>query len=140
MISRKTANILATNYCNEFACDSVYKEKLYDFLFDHDLSAWFCNATKKLYTSRSLKEFVMKLHTGETAYDATKDWTWEARRQLGQTYLEKLVTIIWAHPVAQYDMDYRIRKKKDDRAELKKRVELDGYKFVSGQEKGTQLI
>jgi hypothetical protein len=54
MISRKTANLLGQNYMDSFSGERVYRSDLYDFLFDHDFSAWFCNAAKRLTLPRSV--------------------------------------------------------------------------------------
>ena len=131
MISRKSANLLGQNYMNSFSSQRVDDDTLYDFLFDHDYSSWFCNAAKKIIWPRSLKEFVMKLHTGESTHNATKDWTWGERRRLGQTYLEKLAADIWQYPIDSYFTSHDRYTK--DRNELKKQIEFDGYKFMQGR-------
>jgi len=104
MISRRTALALAKVFEKRFRSYQrprgsrsgyyiVDDDGLYDFLFQHDYSAWFCNMAKTTRTSvgtRKLEEFIMKLHTGETQCDATPNWTWEQRQQLGQQYLHNL--------------------------------------------------
>lgn len=112
MISRRSAIALAEVYAHAFHYSytrknysygstqyhTVNTDALYDFLYAHDFSPWFCNQAKKTgnsstkYTTgiRKLKEFVMRLHTGETQADATHGWTWDQRKALGQDYLHNL--------------------------------------------------
>src|SRR5689334_15954488 len=111
MISRRTALALAEVYAAAFYSryetgGGLYQvsshryhvevEKLYDFLYSCNCAPWFCNLSKntgddaddRSRATRKLKEFIMKLHTGETQYDITPKWTWEQRQKLGQEYLE----------------------------------------------------
>lgn len=96
MISRRSA--LATAQLFEFtfryyAGSSYYSRtrELYDFLFEREYQAWFCNLARAVGTSsRGVKEFVMQVHTGETLASATKSWSWEQREALGQRYLADL--------------------------------------------------
>ena len=97
MISRRSAIAIAAAYASRF---SIYRsrphsyrvlnDRLYDFLFENDFEAWFCNAVKRINTQRSLKEWVMRIHTGETLVKATPNWEWPARAKLGQNYLRNL--------------------------------------------------
>jgi len=68
----------------------VYRDSLYDFLYELDYQAWFCNASKKFSYIRSLKAWFLRIHTGETLVNATPDWPWEKRQALGQQYLRNL--------------------------------------------------
>ncbi|MCH7725793.1 MAG: hypothetical protein IH991_04830 [Planctomycetes bacterium] len=131
MISRRTARIVGQNYGSDFCYKTVSHEELYDFLFDHDYSPWFCNGAKRMQYSqcRVLKDYIMQLHTGETQVAATKEWTWEQRHQLGQTYLEKLACDILNKPVT-YD-PHGSREK--NRHELQSNLELDGYEYRNGR-------
>jgi hypothetical protein len=145
MISRKTTIELAeifafcfskyhsnrsTGYgSNNSGYYNVDNDKLYDFVFKHDYEAWFCNLTKdiKSYSNtRPLKEFIMKIHTGETVSSATQKWTWEQRRQLGQRYIRDLSEDIlndWSILAGQYNQK--------EGGEMAKKLEanlaLDGY-------------
>lgn len=68
-------------------------ERIYDYLFDNDYDGWFCNSSKATYENyetRKFKEFIMKLHTGESLVNGTPTWTWEQRQKLGQRYLHDL--------------------------------------------------
>lgn len=108
-----------------------YKE-LYDFLFDEGHSAWFCNAARATYASvgtREFKDFMMRLHTGESLVAGTPNWSWPQRETLGQRYLKDLAEDILAHwddrsPESTYLRDKLI--------ELKRSMELDGFKYISG--------
>ena len=132
MISRRTANLIGQNYSADFCSKTVSVNSLYDFLFDHDYSSWFCNGVKRMQHSpcRRLKEYVMKLHTGETQFDATTDWSWDQRKQLGQTYLEKLACDILNWPVSLYDPHESYKKKRE---ELTSTLELDGYEYKNNR-------
>jgi len=78
MISRRTGKKIAdffhecfVNYRHSTYGGYTYtlaNNKLYDFLYERDYEAWFLNLIQGLYSSsaRSLKEFIMKLHTGES--------------------------------------------------------------------------
>lgn len=141
MISRRTSIALGEVYEYEFTYSSVgssyskpqfklYKDELYDFLFENDYEAWFCNKAKNLYSaSRVLKEFIMKLHTGETQYDATPNWNWEQRRVLGQRYLRDLaedMLKLWENKPINTGSYYG-RTDTTKVENLKSSLELDGY-------------
>ncbi len=128
---------LAETYAKKFY-DS-YTEELYDFLFTHNYPAWFCNLIEKTSSygdsassaTRTLKEFVMKLHTGESLVAGTPQWTWKQREELGQQYLTDLASDIlnkwhteWKNleKYVKPNMDGEIDK-------LQKSLELDGYTY-----------
>ena len=131
MISRKTARIIAEVYERTFrrarrSARRIYytidTSQLYDFLFDNDHPVHFCNSAKKTYQSvgtRQFKEFLMKLHTGETLVSVTPDWSWKQREKLGQRYLRDLAE------------DF-LNEYSNESADLRKQLELDGYRFESG--------
>ena len=151
MISRKAARAIAEVYERTFRKSHSQRRKssyhgihryytidtspLYDFLFDNNYSAYFCNAAKKTYETtrtRRFKEFLMTLHTGESLVTATPDWSWENRQKLGQKYL---------HDLAEDILDYWDPKNTrpsnksalDAVANLRKQLELEGYRFESGR-------
>jgi len=65
--------------------------KFYDFLYERNYAAWFCNIIKMLKNyHRQIQETIMKLHTGESIVNATPTWSWEQRQKLGQEYLFNL--------------------------------------------------
>jgi len=106
MISRRTTDILSDVFEEIFTCftyyichtqpyrrkkKEVYKDSLYDFLYQNDYPAWLCNASQKIYNgNRGVKNFIMKLHTGEIQSNATLNWTWTEREKLGQQFLRNL--------------------------------------------------
>ncbi len=95
-------------------------DELYDFLFMNNYPAWFCNKAKllKKFESRQIKEFVMRLHTGESQLSATENWSWEQRRELGQSYLRNLAEDILAQ---------------GNHSNLINSLELDGFVLKNGQ-------
>lgn len=151
MISRKTTLAIAEIYAREFhiyksskqtigyntrttITYSIDNNRLYDFLYMYDFPAWFCNASKYTYsttgeynkTTRDLKEFILRLHTGETQAKNTPNWTWEQRKKLGQEYLYKLSQDILKY----YDETDNVKRKEAIFTyinQLKIRLELDGY-------------
>lgn len=154
MISRKTARTLGEAYGFVFRklnrgsdrrsrSYSVNTNRLYDFLFDHDYPAWLCNAGKNIKAfldTLPLKEFVMRLHTGETVAAATPEWSWDQRKQLGQKYLEQFAADMVKHlseELAGYNPYSAFRQSHDETSEIYERLlrslELDGYTFSQGQ-------
>jgi len=153
MISRKTALLLAEIITKVFSYtfnssslfhDSQSKrnyaintDDLYDYLFENNYEAWFCNLAKVKsgysekfsHATRNLKEFVLKLHTGETQASATPQWTWEQRQKLGQQYLENLAEDIlnsWYTDWSQ-KQDYAKPIDQNSIELLSRNLELDGY-------------
>lgn len=134
MISRKTSVLLSDLYESLFTHHPRYggtvvsTGQLYDFLFERDYEAWFANMAKDLRGGRAVKEWVMKLHTGETLFTATPKWTWEQRQQLGQEYLRHLTEdILRQH--GEWD-EYSKRACGPAIGKLKSQLELDGYKWT----------
>lgn len=146
MISRKSAKLIAEAYESAFtryslstrnyARSSTYKyefkrEQLYDFLYENEYEAWFLNLIKglRVFEQREFKEFMMKVHTGESALAATKDWTWEARRMLGQRYLKDLAEDIIKMYENTAPSEFNAKSKVDA---MKAQLELDGYIYKNG--------
>lgn len=104
----------------------LYTANLYDFLYAENFDVWLLNAFKAISGhSRGLKEFIMRLHTGESVVKATQDWTSEQRRALGQRILKELAESL-------------IRRRQDDPAgyrdhqkaavdKMQRALELYGY-------------
>jgi hypothetical protein len=99
MISRKTAMAIAQAYTAKFSYlisgsrpyqYQVERNELYDFLYENEYQGWFCNASKGNFDRRSLQEWFLRIHTGETLAAATKEWSWKKRQALGQQYLALL--------------------------------------------------
>lgn len=144
MISRETTRQIARLVTNHFSSSRNYSPyggprrnytgsdstSVYDFLFDADFPAWFCNAARKACSStstRPLQDFLMKLHTGESQYAATEGWSWPEREKLGQQYLQQLAEAMLKYlgEPSQY-----LRKGEDSLIEdIRKRLELDGFVF-----------
>jgi hypothetical protein len=153
MISRRTALILSEVYAKNFYSSYTTRiggmsskrryrvdiDEFYDFLFSHNYPAWFCNLAKKTggnadtsaNATRNLKEFIMRLHTGETISEGTPQWNWQQREKLGQEFLVNMTTDM----LNKFDEDNKtgpngieasIREKI---IELKKSLELDGYVY-----------
>jgi hypothetical protein len=143
MISRQASVAIANTYIQRFSSSSrnsygssiekVHYNSLYDFLFENEYEAWFCNLSQKLYKIRQLKEFFLKLHTGESLTSATKDWTWENRQKLGQRLLRNLAEdqLQWYETIRenQWLWNHLYASTAD---ELVRRLELDGYIFQDG--------
>jgi len=141
MISRRTSRVIAEVYEKLFheyhsgGNGSSYwtldTDKIYDFLFDNDYSAWLCNLAKdtwESYSTRKFKEFIMRLHTGESIVSATKDWTWKQRELLGQENLHNLakdVLNFWSDMQDGSDKKYST----NDISFLTRNLELDGYSY-----------
>lgn len=145
MISRRTSRLLGETFArvfrkrntrhrrNTYPSNHTYytvnTTTLYDFLYDHDYSVWFCNEARRIKSysdTRPLKDFIMKLHTGETQYKATENWSWDDRKKLGQKYLTDLSRDILNH--WHYDHTTYFKKETSSLIEgLVKSLELDGY-------------
>jgi len=103
MISRKSTLSLAEVYVERFSCTDVYGgtkidgDKVYDFLFENDFEGWFYNIMKTCTYTREFKERVAKLHTGETLFEVTSDWSWEQREKLGQRHLLDLAKALFTN-------------------------------------------
>jgi hypothetical protein len=140
MISRKTALSLADVVCRNFynytGLSNLYKYSidsngLYDFLYENDYPAWFCNMAQGIHGSssthanatRKLKEFIMRLHTGESLYNATKDWSWEQRANLGQEYIIRIIEDL----IATINLDAK------ESVDLLAKLELDGYEVLDNR-------
>lgn len=147
MIRRQTAKTLAEAYHEKFrgsvTTSTVYGpprgayrlqvDRLYDFLYEHEYEAWFLNAAKALRTTdvRALKEFIMRLHTGESVVSVTKDWAWQQRAELGQRLLRDLAEDLLA--LLQAPDGLRSSAAMRRIPQLTSELELDGYIFRDGK-------
>lgn len=116
----------------------VRRDALYDFLYENNYDAWLCNQAKSGqsvgYGNRAVREWVMKLHTGETLYAATPNWTWEQREKLGQQHLQDFAQDIlngWDSYMPSTYPDKR-PEYRHLRHELLNHLELDGYEYKNG--------
>jgi len=152
MITRKTALLLGVVYEEKYVYSTrpylnsnqnyhptvrnqvvhkVRNEVLYDFLYENNYPIWLCNKVNKLRGERSVKELIMKLHTGETQTDATPNWNWEQREQLGQQYLRQL-----AEDILNANSDAYIATPSGTPSpfeKLRRALELDGYIYRDGK-------
>jgi hypothetical protein len=122
----------STNYHGRSE-EKIYRDSLYDFLYEHDYQAWFCNASKKYFDVRSLKEWFLRIHTGETLVKATSDWPWDKRQALGQQYLRNLARDFLAFCEANRHDGWVAERYKRQYEELFRRLEIDGYIFRDGE-------
>jgi hypothetical protein len=143
MISRQTSVAISDSYVDRFSSAStnsfgstrekVHYDRLYDFLYESEYEAWFCNLAQKHYRIRDLKEFFLKIHTGESMSSATKDWSWNDRQKLGQRLLRDLAEdmLIWYETFRSTEWLWKQYAPKA--GELTRRLELDGYIFREGK-------
>ena len=137
MISRRAAIATADVYTGKFPQsassysrteEKVYRDSFYDFLYEREYEAWFCNMVQHIFGVRKLKEWLMKIHTGESFVDATPNWPWEKRQALGQFYLKNLARdfIVWYRSQTER---WTIERDKKSHDEMLRRLEIDGYVF-----------
>ena len=108
---------------------TIRKDALYDFLYDNDYPAWLLNQSQGITSRRrQIQEWIMKIHTGETQASATPNWTWDQRERLGQQYLEELAEDMLRCLAPSRGQSKRVELV----TELKRRLELDGYKYNKG--------
>lgn len=141
MISRKTAMAIANVYVRRFTKNAqgvsyrndivVLANEFYDFLYQNDFEAWFCNAIKSIHYERSLKDYLLQIHTGESFVPAAREWTNDQRKTLGQQYLKYLAIsfLDWYESLEEYSR----RLHTYGQQALVRNLELDGYKYVSGK-------
>ena len=143
MISRLASIAIADSYVNRFSTpgygvrttsDKVHDDELYDFLYENEYEAWFCNLANNLFTIRGLKAFFLQIHTGESISTATKDWSWVDRQKLGQRLLYNLAEdmLIWYETIRPND-HWEWEDHAEEAEELTRRLELDGYIFREGK-------
>lgn len=139
MISRQSARALSDVMENSFysyhsggrspSYRSPDTTRLYDFLYDSGYEAWFANLARNIRSARDtrgLKDFFLKLHTGETLQSATSTWTWDQRAALGQRMLTDLARDLLAR-WAMYPEQYGVGNLGELTRTLKGALELDGY-------------
>jgi hypothetical protein len=142
MISRRTTLLLAdlfacafeTWHRNGFTGETYYTmefAKVYDFLFQNDYDAWFCNAARNAANqctsaTRPFKDFILKIHTGESLAPTTPDRTSAQRERLGQELLRDLAEDIAKWWKGAGDAGSHVR---EDLTKFFQTLELDGYAF-----------
>jgi hypothetical protein len=157
MISRKSARLIGQLYSIKFRdavtlAQLIRYETLYNFLYEREYEAWFLNIAQTwMQRNYSVESGIMKLHTGESIVSATKDSSWEYRRQLGQSLLKRLAEdILPFHgnkamaPIAYKPFTTEEQKKMVDSLNesmqrpynlnqtLRKQLEIDGYLYRDG--------
>lgn len=87
---------------------------------------------KKYFKIRELKEWLLRIHTGESFSAATPNWSWEQRQALGQVYLKNLARdfINWFQKNGD---GWNIDNYKGVYDEMARRLEIDGYIFEAGE-------
>lgn len=142
MISRPTSLAIAAAYTDRFthvshksyrgSTDTVYSDQIYDFLYEEEYEAWFCNLAKVPFRTRDLKEWLMKIHTGESLVQETKGWQWEQRQKLGQKYMLNLARdhLRWFDGI-QSDA-FVASLYLESTTLLQRRLALDGYVYKNG--------
>jgi hypothetical protein len=135
MITRRTATAIGNAYMARFSWRGkgaeVYKDALYEFMFNHACPAWLCNLAKKLRWPIEVKEFFMKLHTGETQSVATPNWSWAQRENLGQQYLRQTAEDFLndgADGLAQYSVNSNYE---EPAQAMRQSLEFDGYAYTN---------
>ncbi|HEX9986968.1 MAG TPA: hypothetical protein VGE45_00610 [Chloroflexia bacterium] len=159
MLSRRTARVIAEAYTSVFAYTYQYwvasvitysgqssdhgvpvttisNSQLYDFTFDHDLPAWLCNGLKAAGDVQSVKEYIMRLHTGETTSAEVEGQASELRRREGHELLIRLAEAMlndWAKINRPENANASISAVQEKVKELGISLELDGYLFRNGR-------
>ena len=142
MISRRTTLLLAsifksaydTRHHSGYGHSDYYtmeSSQVYDFLYQNDFPAWFCNAARSAaeegtVTTRPFGDFILKIHTGESLQPATPNWTWAQREKRGQELLKDLAGCF---AKLSKSTDYVPSRVRDSLPQLLQNLELDGYIF-----------
>ncbi|MHB1355271.1 MAG: hypothetical protein ACYCZF_04750 [Anaerolineae bacterium] len=150
MIHRKTTMTLSeiyqkvfssTHRLNQRTGETRYETRLeiddlYDFLYAHEYPTWFLLLVKNIlsyHNQRAIKEFVMRIHTGESLSVILEKWTHDQIEKEGQRLLKRLCEdiIIW------YELPNIEQYKKDNVAKLVPalvaELELDGFIYTNGK-------
>lgn len=142
MISRATALVIASSYVSNFTStvrrgfdtvDVVNRDSIYEFLFENDYEAWFCNLAKSPIYVKDFKLFWMHLHTGESLEPCTKEFTIENRRKLGQRILLDLSRDLLRRLENNQVLDIIGASYKNEFNRVKSQLELDGYLYKNGE-------
>lgn len=143
MISRTASLAIASAYTKRFTfrsstsyggtSEKVYRDQIYEFLYENDYEAWFCNLARGPLSIRDLKDFWLKIHTGESLITATKDWSWLQREKLGQRLLKDLARDHLRWFKGQSSNSFSANEYSAVTEEVRRRLELDGYIFRDGE-------
>jgi len=165
MISRPSTRFMAELYETQFVLSqttaagrnqkpTVDWDQLYNFLYDRDYSPVFLNVIERaVATLVPLRDFIMRIHTGDSLNVMTSTYTDKQKVELSQSLLKKLAQDILVH------MDGKTRPNiskpypgtgsagvraimaRNDAAQrpydllehLERQLELDGYIFQDGR-------
>jgi hypothetical protein len=134
VLSRRSAKLLADLLAVEFTdmrsnhtSDHIDTSSLYVFVYEADFEPWFCNLIQRNAYPSTLRDFVMKLETGEAIFSATEKWTRESRLQRSRELLMSL-----ADTVVGRQSGRGVRSPGRFRA-LTASLELDGYQVRDGK-------
>jgi len=143
MISRTSAKAIADAYHSRYTFTprhsssssfKYYRDTLYDFLYVNGFEAWLLNAFKAVSSThpRALREFIMRIHTGESLSPATPNWSWPQRLTFGQRILVDLAQSL----IRERHTDPKFETYGDDDKQavdaMQRALELDGYIFRDG--------
>jgi hypothetical protein len=143
MISRASSLAIADAYTSRFTSRSrtshgsttekVHRDQTYDFLYENEYEAWFCNLARAPIYVRNFKDFWLKIHTGESLVPATEKWTWQQREKLGQRLLTDLARdyLRWYDRIKADPFYGKTYAAEADT--LRRRLELDGYVYRDGE-------
>lgn len=143
MISRKATRLIAEAYLSRFTVSTyssaysgartykVDKQSFYEFLYDRNFPAYFCNIFRQYEETGNVKDLIMKVHTGESLAHTTSDWTWNQREALGQRYLHEMAESIIEIKSSLEDRFHGHTIQAIDK--LEKQLELDGYELRNGK-------
>ena len=147
MISRKSAKAIAEAYHAHFTYyshSSSYsrarsefhfsRDSLYDFLYENSFDAWLLNLFGEIRfsDSRGLKEFIMRIHTGESLTSGTPSWNWPQRQTLGQRLLKDLAECLIRQRHTDPEFEPFGNDDKEAVDQMQKYLELDGYIYRDG--------
>jgi len=112
----------------------LQKSSLYDFLYIHEFDPWLLNSIKKLHPTgnRSLLEFIMQLHTGESVVEATPKWDWARRKTFSQRILRDLACALILSRQSDPAFEPYGEGKKAAVDTMQRALELDGYVYKDG--------
>src|SRR5687768_7409320 len=105
MLSRRTTLDIANVYVERFSTretvrgayaghtrvdHSMKPNRVYDFLYERNHNPWLCNTLKNIHDPRKAKDFILRLHTGESIKASQPSWPTTKCEEVGQSFLLKL--------------------------------------------------
>ncbi len=146
MISRRSALQIARAYQIQFRKLIGYdnrrprylskSEEFHSFLFEREYDAYICNLAEKCFGGDAIYDFIRRLHTGESISRVTPKWTWQQRRNRGQTLLRQMAehyiqawNSLWLPAMKTYEGE----EQRDQYSKLIASLELDGYSYLGSK-------